>query len=99
MLQTRRGLSGRRMMAPAKMLLGEAVSCIRGERKVFSNLDFSVSAGEALAVVGPNGSGKSSLLRLIAGLLSIASGTIKLAGADDGLTLAEQAHLLAHRDA
>src|SRR5437588_506055 len=86
-------------MALAKTLSGDAVSCIRGERKVFSNLSFSVSAGEALAVVGPNGSGKSSLLRLIAGLISIASGTITLTGGDDNLTLAEQAHLLGHRDA
>lgn len=86
-------------MSHPKMLSGEAVSCIRGERKVFSNLSFSVSAGEALAVVGPNGSGKSSLLRLIAGLVAIASGTITLEGGDDNLTLAEQAHLLGHRDA
>ena len=86
-------------MSAPKMLSGDAVSCIRGERKVFSNLNFSVSAGEALAVVGPNGSGKSSLLRLIAGLVAIASGTITLAGGDDNLTLAEQAHLLGHRDA
>jgi heme exporter protein A len=86
-------------MGLAKTLSGEAISCIRGERKVFSNLSFSVSAGEALAVVGPNGSGKSSLLRLIAGLIAIASGTIELTGGDDNLTLAEQAHLLGHRDA
>lgn len=82
-----------------KMLSGDALSCIRGDRKVFSNLTFSVAAGEALAVVGPNGSGKSSLLRLIAGLVAIASGTITLAGGDDNLTMAEQAHLLGHRDA
>jgi heme exporter protein A len=81
------------------MLSCNSLSCIRGERKVFANLTFSVSAGEALAVVGPNGSGKSSLLRLIAGLVAIASGTIKLSGGDDNLTLAEQAHLLGHRDA
>jgi heme exporter protein A len=99
MAQTRRILSGRRVMVAAKTLSAEAVSCIRGERNVFSNLSFSVSAGEALVVVGPNGSGKSSLLRLIAGLLSIASGTIKLTGGDDDLPLSEQAHLLGHRDA
>jgi len=86
-------------MAAAKTLTGNAVSCIRGERKVLSNLDFLVSTGEALAVVGPNGAGKSTLLRLIAGLVTIASGTIKLTGGDDNLTLAEQAHLLGHRDA
>ena len=99
MLRTSLILSGRHVMAHAKTLSAEAVSCIRGERKIFSNLSFSVSAGDALAVVGPNGSGKSSLLRLIAGLISIAAGTIKLTGGDDNLTLAEQAHLLGHRDA
>jgi len=86
-------------MSPPLMLSGDAVSCFRGERKVFSNLGFSVSAGEALAVVGPNGSGKSSLLRQIAGLVAISSGTIRLSHGDDNLTLAEQAHLLGHRDA
>lgn len=86
-------------MAAQLKLSGDAVSCLRGERKVFSKLDFSVVAGDALAVVGPNGSGKSSLLRMIAGLISIASGVIKLSGGDDSLTLAEQAHLLGHRDA
>jgi len=86
-------------MALAKTLSGEAIDCIRGERKVFSNLSFSVSGGEALVVIGPNGSGKSSLLRLIAGLVVLASGTIKLTGGDDNLPLAAQAHLLGHRDA
>ncbi len=86
------------MTSPLR-LNGDDLSCTRGERKVFSNLTFSVSAGEALTVVGPNGSGKSSLLRLIAGLVAIASGTIRLSGGDDHLTLAEQAHLLGHRDA
>jgi heme exporter protein A len=86
-------------MAAAEALSGEALSCIRGERKIFSNLSFSVAAGEALAVTGPNGAGKSTLLRLIAGLVSIASGSIRLTGGDDNLTLAEQAHLLGHRDA
>jgi heme exporter protein A len=58
-----------------------------------------VQAGEALAVTGPNGAGKTSLLRLIAGLLAPADGSIDLAGADSELTLPEQAHYLGHRDA
>jgi heme exporter protein A len=79
-------------------LLGRGVRCIRGGREVFSGLDFDASAGEALAVTGPNGSGKTSLLRLIAGLLTISGGSIDLDG-DSELTLAEQAHYLGHRDA
>jgi len=66
---------------------------------VFSGLDFEASAGEALAVTGPNGSGKTSLLRLIAGLLTIAEGAISLEGGEAELSLPEQAHYLGHRDA
>src|SRR6202048_1846480 len=80
-------------------LLGRGVRCVRGGREVFSGLDFEASAGEVLAVTGPNGSGKTSLLRLIAGLLTISSGSIDLAGGEAELTLPEQAHYLGHRDA
>jgi heme exporter protein A len=66
---------------------------------VFSGLDFAVSAGQALAVTGANGSGKTSLLRMIAGLLAMAGGSVDLQGGEDELTLAEQAHYLGHRDA
>jgi heme exporter protein A len=66
---------------------------------VFSGLDFTAASGEALAVTGPNGSGKTSLLRLIAGLLSVTDGSIDLEGGDCELTLPEQAHYLGHRDA
>jgi heme exporter protein A len=66
---------------------------------VFSGLDFEASTGEALAVVGSNGSGKTSLLRLIAGLLTISGGSIGLEGGEAELTLPEQAHYLGHRDA
>jgi heme exporter protein A len=80
-------------------LSGRGVKCIRGGREVFSSLDFTAAAGEALAVTGPNGSGKTSLLRQIAGLLAIPDGSIDLDGGDGELTLAEQAHYLGHRDA
>jgi heme exporter protein A len=80
-------------------LSGRHIDCVRGGRTVFSGLDFEASAGEALAVVGPNGSGKTSLLRLIAGLVIPAAGTVALEGGDAELTLSEQAHYLGHRDA
>ena len=80
-------------------LSGRGVRCVRGGREVFSGLDFEANAGEALAVIGPNGSGKTSLLRLIAGLLAPAGGSIALEGGDGELTLAEQSHYLGHRDA
>jgi heme exporter protein A len=80
-------------------LSGRGVRCVRGGREVFSGLDFEVASGEALAITGANGSGKTSLLRLIAGLLSVADGSIALAGCETELTLPEQAHYLGHRDA
>jgi heme exporter protein A len=80
-------------------LLGRGVKCVRGGREVFSALDFEISSGEALAVTGPNGSGKTSLLRLTAGLLTTAAGSIDLEGGEAELTLSEQAHYLGHRDA
>lgn len=48
---------------------GSELSCLRGDRLVFTELDFSLSSGDALVLLGPNGSGKSSLLRVMAGLL------------------------------
>jgi heme exporter protein A len=80
-------------------LSGRGVRCVRGGREVLSGLDFEVSAGQALAVTGPNGSGKTSLLRIVAGLLALAGGSIDLDGGGAELTLAEQAHYLGHRDA
>ncbi|WP_456743781.1 heme ABC exporter ATP-binding protein CcmA [Bradyrhizobium sp. USDA 4354] len=80
-------------------LAGHGLRCVRGGREVFAGLDFAANSGEALAVTGRNGSGKTSLLRLIAGLLVPAGGTIALDGGDGELTLAEQCHYLGHRDA
>ena len=48
-----------------------------GALKVFSNLDFSISAGEVMVVAGPNGSGKSTLLKIAAGLLSPSGGRLE----------------------
>src|SRR5258707_14973637 len=79
-------------------LSGRGVRCVRGGREVFSGLDFAISTGEALAVTGPNGSGKTSLLRLMAGVLTAAGGSIDLEGGEGELTLSEQAHYLGHRD-
>jgi heme exporter protein A len=80
-------------------LSGRGVRCVRGGHEVFPGLDFEASSGEALAVTGANGSGKTSLLRMIAGLLTVAGGSIGLEGGETELTLPEQAHYLGHRDA
>lgn len=63
-------------------LAAHRLTCLRGERVVFADLDFSLPPGGALILVGPNGSGKSSLLRLLAGLSRPFSGTLTWDGAD-----------------
>jgi heme exporter protein A len=80
-------------------LSANGLTCLRGGREVFANLDFEVAAGEALTLTGRNGAGKSSLLRMIAGLLAVAKGRIVLEDGDGDLSTAEQCHYLGHRDA
>jgi heme exporter protein A len=75
------------------------LACVRGSREIFRNVNFSLSSGQALAVVGPNGAGKSSLLRIVAGLLRVESGRLDLEGGDTELTIPEQAHYVGHQDA
>ena len=80
-------------------LLGTDLTCRRGGRDVFTGLNFSVASGEALMVSGRNGAGKSSLLRMLAGLVRVAHGSLDLEGGDPDLTIGEQAHYLGHQDA
>jgi heme exporter protein A len=56
----------------------EGLSCVRGHRWLFRDLTLSLKAGTLLSLEGPNGAGKTSLLRLIAGFLRPAAGTIRL---------------------
>ncbi len=60
---------------------GISLDCLRSARPVFRGLAFQIESGGALVLTGPNGSGKSSLLRLMAGLLPPAGGTLSWNGA------------------
>lgn len=57
---------------------------VRGRRTILSDVNFSVDAGDFVAITGPNGGGKTTLLRLVLGLLAPTSGTITIA---PGLTV------------
>lgn len=81
---------------------GTGLTCIRGQRRVFSGLDFKLANGDALVLIGPNGSGKSSLLRLMAGLLPAASGNLTWDGvetAEDPEAHGGRQHYVGHLDA
>jgi heme exporter protein A len=56
------------------------LSCARGERRLFSGLNFSLPAGTFLQAFGANGSGKTSLLRIICGLLAPDAGEVRWDG-------------------
>lgn len=49
-------------------------------RRVLDQVDFTVAAGEIVALVGPNGAGKSTLLAALAGELTPAAGGVELDG-------------------
>jgi ABC transport system ATP-binding/permease protein len=52
-----------------------------GDRTLFENVHFIVTAGMRVGLVGPNGSGKTTLLRLLKGELKPTSGKMKQADA------------------
>jgi heme exporter protein A len=82
-------MSSRQASMPS--LSVENVSVIRGNRLVLRDLSLMARSGDIIWIRGANGCGKSTLLRLIAGLLSVTSGTVNTEGgiamADENLAL------------
>lgn len=79
------------------------VAVSRGERRLFTDLNLELKAGEALALTGANGAGKTSLLRAIAGLLRPDAGDVTFRDGDGNLLDEREArgretHFLGHQD-
>jgi ABC-2 type transport system ATP-binding protein len=53
-----------------------------GETRALDGVSIEVRAGELTALVGPDGAGKTTLIRLLAGLMTADSGTLRVLGVD-----------------
>lgn len=62
------------------------LACRRGRRLLFSGLDLTLAPGAVCWLRGTNGSGKTSLMRMLAGLAPVDSGSIRF----DGRPIREQ---------
>lgn len=69
-----------RLPAPSRKLDCESIAIMpTGLRKpVVRNIEFSLQAGDVLAIVGPSACGKSTILRALAGTVPLAQGKIRL---------------------
>jgi ABC-type branched-subunit amino acid transport system ATPase component len=64
------------------LLRATAISKRFGGLMALSEVDFSVAAGEFVAVIGPNGAGKSTFLNVLTGLILPSAGTVQFDGRD-----------------
>ena len=54
----------------------KSVTCIKQDRCLFADLNFSLNSGQIMQLAGPNGAGKTSLLRIIAGFSAPDEGAV-----------------------
>ncbi len=89
------------MKVSGMRLTAENLSARRGEDLIFTDISFTLGAGESLVLTGRNGSGKSTLLRVVAGLLRPEAGRVTWISdkAESGMRAAEACHYLGHRNA
>jgi heme exporter protein A len=61
----------------AAVLSVHDLACARGERTLFTGMNFALQGGQLLLVQGGNGRGKTSLLRLLCGLAHPVAGEVR----------------------
>jgi NitT/TauT family transport system ATP-binding protein len=65
---------------PRSHLVLDGVSVTLGDSLILSDVSLTVSEHELVCVIGTSGGGKTTLLRTIAGLIPVSSGSVTLAG-------------------
>jgi len=60
----------------SQALEARGLSCVRGDKVLFTGLSFQIASGDCLHVRGENGVGKTSLLRLLTGLSKAEAGAV-----------------------
>jgi len=68
----------------------ENLSKSYADEAIVRGISCSIEHGEFIAIVGPSGCGKSTILRMIAGLEPVSSGSIFIDGKDETATPAER---------
>ncbi|SEP52663.1 thiol reductant ABC exporter subunit CydD [Amycolatopsis saalfeldensis] len=86
------GTATRRRGAPEVVF--DRVSVQYGDRPALSEVDLTLRAGEAVALVGPSGAGKSTMLAVLLGFVPPTAGRVLV----DGVDLRELDHEEWHRD-
>jgi heme exporter protein A len=62
----------------------EGVGRSFNRRSIFSDISFTMEAGQTLLIAGRNGSGKSTLVKILCGVLSSSRGSVHVEGAGAG---------------
>ena len=83
------------------MLEANRLTCYRGDRCLFEDIDLALSESELVQVYGGNGSGKTTLLRILCGLSAPTEGEVRYRGGsvtDSPVRLRREMHYLGHQD-
>jgi len=62
------------------LLTTHALAAHYGDAQALFGIDFSLAAGEVVAIIGANGAGKSTFLKSITGLVKVRNDAVRLAG-------------------
>jgi branched-chain amino acid transport system ATP-binding protein len=74
----------------AALLSTHGLNAGYGDFQALFGVDFSVNAGEVVALIGANGAGKSTLMRSLMGVLPVAAGMVRFDGTNVGGSAAHQ---------